>query len=113
MTIYGAKGLTSHTVILTSLVNGLLPTYFNPSCRYERLKLEEERRLVYVGLTRAKHQLILSSFKSINTTESKRLQLTLNGNGRFRGTVSSRFVSEFGPELPPAIEGDTWLTPLD
>jgi DNA helicase II / ATP-dependent DNA helicase PcrA len=113
MTIHGAKGLTSHTVILTSLINGLLPANFNPTSREERLKLEEERRLVYVGLTRTKHRLIISSFRKIDKTESQRLQLTLNGDNYFRSTVSSRFISEFGPEVPPAIEGDTWLISMD
>jgi DNA helicase II / ATP-dependent DNA helicase PcrA len=112
MTIHGAKGLTSHTVVLTSLINGLLPAHFNPTNREERLKLEEERRLVYVGLTRAKNRLIISSFRKIDKTESQRLQLALNGDGQYWSTVSSRFISEFGPKVPPAIEGDTWLTSM-
>lgn len=113
MTIFGAKGLTSHTVILTSLINGLLPVNPLPQTREEILKLEEERRLVYVGLTRAKHRLILSSFRKIEDTESQRLRLGLSSREHYCSTTSSRFISELGSEIPPTISGDSWLASLD
>ncbi|HEY4755326.1 MAG TPA: 3'-5' exonuclease, partial [Ignavibacteriaceae bacterium] len=81
MTIYGAKGLTSHTVILTSLINGLLPAKPNPQTLEEKEKLEEERRLVYVALTRAKNQLIISSFRKATRNENLQLRLGLRNSG--------------------------------
>lgn len=113
MTIHGAKGLTSHTVILTSLINGLLPRNPNPRNQDDISKLEEERRLLYVGLTRAKHRLVLSSFRKIKSSESKRLNLGLNGRGRYCTTISSQFISEFGSEVPSVLNGDRWLSSLD
>lgn len=110
MTIYGAKGLTSHTVIITSLINGLLPVNPNPQTSDEIDKFEEERRLVYVALTRAKKQLIISSFRKATESENQRLRLGIRNHGRYCSTQSSRFISEFGSEAPQTLNGDDWLS---
>ena len=57
MTIHSAKGLEFPTVFLPGLVESLLP-YYNISGGPSNL--EEERRLCYVGITRAKQRLFLS-----------------------------------------------------
>lgn len=57
-TIHQAKGLEWSTVILIGLVDGALPHYRSLN---SLLELEEERRLLYVAVTRAKDELILSS----------------------------------------------------
>jgi len=54
MTIHSAKGLEFETVFLTGLENGLFPLHGSLE---EPEELEEERRLCYVGVTRAKHNL--------------------------------------------------------
>jgi DNA helicase-2/ATP-dependent DNA helicase PcrA len=113
MTLFGAKGLTSHTVILTSLISGLLPTKPSPNTPEEREKLEEERRLVYVALTRAKKRLILSSFRKVRKTENDQLKLGLHSSGRYCGTTSSKFISEFGSDTPNSLSGDDWLLNID
>lgn len=53
MTIHQAKGLEFKYVFMIKLIQGILPDY---RCD----KLEEERRLFYVGITRAKKELFLS-----------------------------------------------------
>ena len=110
MTLYGAKGLTSHTVILTSLINGLLPVNPNPQTTEEIEKFEEERRLVYVALTRAKKQLIISSFRKATRSENRNLSLGLRNCGFYCSTQSSKFISEFGSETPQTLKGDDWLS---
>lgn len=110
MTIYGAKGLTSHTVILTSLINGLLPAKPNPQTLEENEKLEEERRLVYVALTRAKNQLIISSFRKATRNENLQLRLGLRDSGHYCNTQSSRFITELGSETPRTMDGKDWLS---
>ncbi|KAA0258651.1 ATP-dependent DNA helicase PcrA [Deferribacter autotrophicus] len=57
MTIHSAKGLEFDTVFLVGLENGLFPLY---SSMDEELELEEERRLCYVGVTRAKKRLFVT-----------------------------------------------------
>jgi DNA helicase-2/ATP-dependent DNA helicase PcrA len=58
MTIHSAKGLEYDTVFLVGLEEGLFPLERSIA---EPLELEEERRLFYVGATRAKRKLYLSS----------------------------------------------------
>ena len=57
MTVHAAKGLEFHTVFITGLEEGLFP---HDNAMHELDGLEEERRLMYVALTRARRQLYLS-----------------------------------------------------
>lgn len=70
LTLHGAKGLEFDTVFLPQLLEGLLP--------YKKAVLdadiEEERRLFYVGMTRAKERLFISASKTLynkNATVSR------------------------------------------
>lgn len=56
-TIHAAKGLEWDCVFLIGLIEGVLPSYF--ALGYED-KIEEEHRLLYVGITRAKKHLFLT-----------------------------------------------------
>ncbi len=83
MTLHNAKGLEFPLVFVVGLEEGILPhasSYGDPD------QLEEERRLLYVGMTRAKQRLFLSA-------SSFRF---LHGTQRF-GT-RSRFLEEIGEE---------------
>ena len=72
-TIHRAKGLEFDNVIMANMVDGVVPGFFLESSHYkaltpiaerERLSLiQEQCRLTYVGLTRAKRQLIIGSYK--------------------------------------------------
>ncbi|HAL57419.1 MAG TPA: DNA helicase [Bacteroidetes bacterium] len=57
MTLHSSKGLEFPVVFITGIEEGLLPFY---STLIEREELEEERRLFYVGITRARTKLYLS-----------------------------------------------------
>jgi DNA helicase-2/ATP-dependent DNA helicase PcrA len=84
MTLHSAKGLEFNTVFICGMEEGIFPhsrTFFEP------MELEEERRLCYVGMTRAKERLYL-----------------LNAHGRLlygttQHNVPSRFLSEIPDEL--------------
>ncbi|MDA8266293.1 MAG: UvrD-helicase domain-containing protein [Actinomycetota bacterium] len=84
MTLHGAKGLEFKVVFLTGLEEGLFPlnqTLAEPD------ELEEERRLCYVGITRAREQLYL-------THTWRRLIY-----GSYQDSLPSRFLSEIPEEL--------------
>ncbi|MDQ2889889.1 MAG: UvrD-helicase domain-containing protein [Gemmatimonadota bacterium] len=79
MTMHNAKGLEYPVVFITGMEDGLFPTsqsFDNPA------KLEEERRLFYVGITRAKEKLYLTH------AESRRR------NGEIVAGIQSRFLKE-------------------
>lgn len=56
MTLHAAKGLEFPVVFITGLEEGIFP---HSRALYESSEMEEERRLMYVGMTRAKEQLVL------------------------------------------------------
>ena len=59
LTVHQSKGLEFDTVIIAGLAEDEFPGYYNK----RDPKLEEEKRLFYVALTRAKRHLILSSYQ--------------------------------------------------
>ena len=84
MTIHAAKGLEFNAVFLTGLEEGLFPSEYSLA---ERDGLEEERRLMYVAITRARKRLYISMAQ----------QRLLHGQTHFG--VVSRFVDE----IPAAV----------
>ena len=85
MTLHSAKGLEFPAVFLCGMEEGLFP--HNRSSD-DPAKLEEERRLCYVGMTRAKRKLCMSY------AESRRLY----GGSSDRYSTPSRFLREIPPE---------------
>lgn len=60
MTLHSAKGLEFPQVYLAGMEDGLFPGYMSITSDQAREELEEERRLAYVGITRAKENLTLT-----------------------------------------------------
>ena len=81
MTLHSAKGLEFETVFIVGLEEGLLP---HSNSIIDPAELEEERRLCYVGITRAKKNLFFGYTR----------QRTLFGS--VSGAMPSRFLSEMG-----------------
>ncbi len=86
MTIHSAKGLEFPIVYLAGMEDGLFPSYMSISTGDES-DIEEERRLCYVGITRAKETLIMSAAR----------MRTARGETQMNRT--SRFVREIPKEL--------------
>ena len=86
MTLHSAKGLEFPKVYLAGMEDGLFPGMMAISSG-DRTDLEEERRLCYVGITRAKKELVI-------TAARKRMT-----HGETRYCKPSRFVEEIPAEL--------------
>jgi DNA helicase II / ATP-dependent DNA helicase PcrA len=93
MTLHAAKGLEFDTVILTGLEEGLLPT---SRATMSTEAIEEERRLLYVGITRACERLLFTRAKYRYTY------------GTMTGQTPSRFVAELPSALVAYHEVSFW-----
>ena len=79
MTLHAAKGLEFAVVFLTGLEEGLFP---NPNTNFDDFSIEEERRLLYVGITRAMKKCYILYAKN-------RLKF-----GEYNSAMPSRFIKE-------------------
>ena len=84
MTLHSAKGLEFPVVIMAGLEEGLFP---HSRSIDDEEELEEERRLCYVGMTRARQRLVL-------TSAARRRVF-----GEYQASEPSRFIDEVPPEL--------------
>ena len=84
MTLHSAKGLEFPVVFICGLEEGLFPTQ---RAFFDEHQLEEERRLMYVGVTRAREKLYLSSA----------FERTIYGSSSY--TMESRFLREIPKDL--------------
>ncbi|MGN0291091.1 MAG: DNA helicase PcrA, partial [Lachnospiraceae bacterium] len=87
MTLHSAKGLEFPQVYLAGMEDGLFPSYMSIVSDDSVAELEEERRLAYVGITRAKENLTITCAK----------QRMLRGETQYNKV--SRFVREIPREL--------------
>ncbi len=92
MTLHSAKGLEFPLVFLTGMEEGLFP---HQRSLEDAGSLEEERRLCYVGMTRARQQLILSA------AEVRRMHGSENYNrpSRFIREIPTELIHEIRPQL--------------
>ena len=96
MTLHSAKGLEFPIVFMVGLEEGFLPHQRSMESAAE---LEEERRLCYVGITRAQEQLYLTHAQERRTF------------GNFEYRIRSRFLDEIPPDLLELVNPYTEPTP--
>jgi DNA helicase-2/ATP-dependent DNA helicase PcrA len=95
MTMHSAKGLEFPVVVIAGLEEGLFP---HSRSADDEAELEEERRLCYVGITRAERRLVL-------TSAARRRVF-----GDYQSTQPSRFIEEIPPELVDEVPSN-FVTP--
>jgi DNA helicase-2/ATP-dependent DNA helicase PcrA len=88
MTMHSAKGLEFPVVVMAGLEEGLFP---HSRSSDDETELEEERRLCYVGITRAQRRLVI-------TSAARRRVF-----GEYQSTEPSRFIDEIPRELVEEI----------
>ncbi|WP_131783792.1 UvrD-helicase domain-containing protein [Legionella gresilensis] len=116
MSLHKSKGLTNKVVIITGCVQGLIPFINQNEKAHSKInsQIAEQRRLLYVAITRPTDILVLSSFKKINRAEAYRLGVKLGNSGTklIGNTITSQFFSEFGQAAPPSVKGEQWIKDL-
>jgi DNA helicase-2/ATP-dependent DNA helicase PcrA len=95
MTMHSAKGLEFPIVVMAGLEEGLFP---HSRSSDDEAELEEERRLCYVGITRAQRRLVL-------TSAARRRVF-----GEYQSSEPSRFIDEIPRDLIEEIPS-TFVSP--
>ena len=90
MTLHSAKGLEFDHVYLAGMEDGVFPSYMTITAD-DKAEMEEERRLAYVGITRAREELTLTCAKM----------------RMLRGETQYNPVSRFVKEIPAALMDNT------
>ena len=93
MTFHAAKGLEFDTVILSGIEEGILPS---SRSLFNQEALEEERRLLYVGITRARERLLITRTKYRYTY------------GQLTDQQPSRFLDEIPEGSAPQEDASYW-----
>ena len=105
MSLHSAKGLEFPVVFLVGMEEGVFP---HMRAIYEPAELEEERRLCYVGITRAREKLYL-------THASQRMlygKYNTNKASRFLEEIPSEYlITKGGKQEPPRVSAASWASP--
>ena len=101
LTLHAAKGLEFPCVFIVGLEDGVLPLYWGKAETIGPDRLAEERRLFYVGMTRAKDRLLLSR------------ALKRQWHGRVRVQAPSPFLADIESELITPQPAQLGRTPPD
>ena len=110
MSLHKSKGLTSRVTIIVGCIHGLIPFVDNDLPAAEQpAHIQEQRRVFYVALTRAKEVLLVSSVASIPRAMSHQIGAVLRGGNAQNGnTIACQFLHELGPQAPAALHGVNW-----
>ncbi len=107
MTLHAAKGLEFPLVFLAGLEEGLFP---NSRSLLDPTGLEEERRLCYVGMTRAMDTLVLTRARYRRRYGSEMPDASIPS--RFLDEVPARLIEDLGsPAAQPQFSGSAYATP--
>lgn len=109
-TLWGAKGVTAHHVYVLGLCEEALPGIYPESYQgTETDYIEEQRRLLYVSLTRSKGTLVLSRAEKVLFGEASGLKLAVKQKwGSWGDLHMTPFLREIIDYLPKAIPGAQW-----
>jgi DNA helicase-2/ATP-dependent DNA helicase PcrA len=98
MTIHAAKGLEFPVVFLCGMEDGLFPSLREREDATELESLEEERRLAYVAITRAKDRLVMTSARTRRTWS----EIRMNRPSRFIDDIPAECLAVRAVPRPPA-----------
>ena len=113
VTLWGAKGLTADFVYIVGLCDEALPGPYDRDATglEEGDHLQEQLRLLYVSLTRAKKTLVISRPAKIKRGKVPALGLKRRAGGSryYQSLQQCRFFDQLAPDsLPASVKGDDW-----
>jgi superfamily I DNA/RNA helicase len=108
-TLWGAKGVTAEHVYILGACREAMPgerrdEYPGTDAEYR----DEQRRLFYVSITRAKRTLVVSRALQVNRGMAMQLGLTVSAGGHTAVLGMSPFLHEIMGILPAAVQGAAW-----
>ena len=117
MSLHKSKGLTSLSVFVVGLMQGIVPT-INPRLADDSVEesVAEQRRLFFVAITRAADQLTISSSLRMDMAVARLLgakvadkTIRKEGDRITCGMIASQYLLELGPTAPRAARGIEWI----
>lgn len=108
-TLWGAKGVTAEHVYVVGLCDEAIPgerrdEYPGTNQEY----VDEQRRLFYVSITRAKSTLILSRPQRVRYSDAKKLGLHITNAWHWVTLRATRFLRDIQAYIPEGEEGEAW-----
>jgi DNA helicase-2/ATP-dependent DNA helicase PcrA len=113
MSLHKSKGLTSPAVHIVSALDGIIPTIRGKLSEVEiQASFDEQRRLMYVAITRAARQLVISSSRSLPKGQAFKLGIEIASNAHRdnrASTIASPYLRELGRTAPQPRRGTEWI----
>ncbi len=112
MTLHGAKGLEADAVIVAGVADQIIPGHAPEDPSEAEEQREEQRRLLYVSVTRAKKELVISWPKSMEYRHASKNQVRLDGGVWRRGEEKIVKLGRTAllPDIPEQPRtGASWL----
>lgn len=111
MSLHKSKGLTAQATAIVGCMEGLLPRHFDPEKTHlsELQFIEEQRRLLYVAMTRSKDLLLVASCLEVPADFANRYRMPIRGGGQMVRSRPSRFIVELGGTIEQASDSQSWV----
>lgn len=118
MSLHKSKGLTRDVVVIAGCMAGTLPS-IDPDdlLEVQNQQLEEQRRLFYVGITRATQVLVISAAAALPLADALRGGATVSrkmyrDGQAYAVTAFTPFLAELGPTAPTPVSTAMWRSTL-
>ncbi len=114
MSLHKSKGLTRDLVVVAGCMAGTLPFVDDgDSTEIKNAKIEEQRRLFYVAITRAAKVLVISAAASLPLSDALRggakvVKKVFRGKIPYAVTSFTPFLAELGPTAPDPLSTSAW-----
>jgi DNA helicase-2/ATP-dependent DNA helicase PcrA len=95
MTLHSAKGLEFPNVYMAGMEDGLFPGFMSMMAGDDSEDMEEERRLCYVGITRAKQRLVMTAAKK----RMLRGEIQYSSASRFIKEIPNKLLDDHSPSM--------------